>query len=1412
MEENSLDLGSVKEIIVENFENWTSGNEIINNFIQEKQLKYDIYGTVFEWIPYSELFDIKKIGNKRLAIAIWKEGPLHYDKDENKLIRKSSEKVVLRYLHNSRDDSIEEIANKVESYLKGSQDYALSRNLHRSYGLYQNSYQDYRLSQNLLRDYNPHRGYGLSQNLDTNDYILVFSNNYLDYYCGKCGNGYRKDTDDKQCIPCQISHLKNNWTSGNEIIDNFIQEKQSKYNKNNAVFEWIPYSELICIKETGDKCLTTAIWKEGPLHYDDEWIRSSYERVVLRCLHNSRDIVTGEIINKIKSYLEGESSQDSHIFVDSSCYGYGLSHNPDTNDYFLIFNNDYLNYYCKKCGNIYDNYNRVCKLCQINHLKNSFKSWTSKNEIIDNFIQERQLKYNETVEVFEWIPYSELFDIKEIGDKCLTTAIWKEGPLHHDKNEDELIRKSYEKVVLRYLHNPRNVLTKEIINKVESYLKEFQAQSSPYGLSQGSRQGFGLSQNSDTNDYILVFSNIYLYYYCEKCGNKYEKNMYDRLCKPCQINHLKNNFTNWTSENELIDNFIQEKQLNYNDKTGIVFEWITYSEFIDTKDIGDKCLTTAIWKEGPLFYYKSKNEWIRLPYKRVVLRYLHNSQDTITGEIINKVESYLKDGSSQNSYESYQGYGLSQIPNTDYYILVFSDIYLAYYCEKCGSKYENYDKKCNSCEMNHLKNNFINWTSKNEIINNFIQKKQLKYNETGEVFEWIPYSELFNIKAIGDKCLTTAIWREGPLHCDKSKNEWIRTSYEKVVLRYLHNSQDTITEEIMNKVESYLKNRSSQNPYQKYKNPQGYGLSQNPNTNDYILVFSSIYLNYYCEKCGNEYEYMDNKYNIFNKAGDKWSGGDFAKATWKDGPLYYNRTMRGKYKSRLPNENVLLKYPHNICNASLNEIIYSIESYGLSQNPNTKDFILVLRLKYYCEKCGEKYNNQFEIINKSCISCQTKHKVKKINDLIQEMKLNINYDLLESYTMFEWIPYNQFYDIKKIGKGGFSTVYLAIWGKGLLHYTYDSENNYRNYYSSSKLENNYKWKRESNTRVALKCLHNSQNFLDEFINEVKAYSNQKLDNILKIYGISQNPSTKDYIMVLEYAEGRNFNNYLDKNYERFDWINGLKVLTDIINGLSNIHQKQMVHCDFHIGNILFTKINTMESDKPTSYHPYNLSLLNSSSDSLLLEIPEESSDHDNDNYSAYISDMGLCKKIDDIDETSIYGVIPYVAPEVLRGKHYTQAADIYSFGMIMYVIATGRQPFVDCAHDEILVLNICNGIRPEVNEKIAPKCYIDLMKKCWDLDPDNRPNSIEIKKLIALFYSSLMSYYRYGQHNEIKKQFEETQEYRKENLLSIKNNKSTTHTQAIYASRLLNPFTKILSKYDDNIHNNTAEITDFTKL
>ncbi|GBC40753.2 kinase-like domain-containing protein [Rhizophagus irregularis DAOM 181602=DAOM 197198] len=474
---------------------------------------------------------------------------------------------------------------------------------------------------------------------------------------------------------------------------------------------------------------------------------------------------------------------------------------------------------------------------------------------------------------------------------------------------------------------------------------------------------------------------------------------------------IAENFASWTSGNEIIDNFIQEKQLNYNEDA--VFEWIPYSELMDIKEIGNNCLTTAIWKEGSLYYNKDEKEWIRCPYEIVTLRFLYD----VTDESINKIKAYLTFGY----------YGVSQTPDTKVYILVFNKGYIDDYCGKCGNTYEK-------CQTNHLKDNFINWTSRNVILDAFIQKMQLKLNnyESGKyrkhitlaiwekgplhyntndnnfvrqpcekvylkclhssqtitvqflnevksylknkIFEWIPYNEFTIIKEL-ENYITLAMWEKGPLYYNTDDKKLVRKSREKVYLKHLYNSQE-ITDEFLNEVESYLKNNVI------------FGISQNPDTEVYLLAFNDEYFDHYCKKC----------------------------AIRKDGPLYYSRIGR-IYKREL-NKKVILKYLYNSQNGShlfLNEVIYSVEeNYGITQNPNTKDNILVCKIGYHCENCGKKYNNQFEIDNKSCMSCQTNHENKKINDLIQEMRSNIGHNYRYFDMMFEWIPYDQFNDIKAI--------------------------------------------------------------------------------------------------------------------------------------------------------------------------------------------------------------------------------------------------------------------------------------------------------------------------------------------------------------------------------------------------------------
>ncbi|CAG8685196.1 991_t:CDS:2, partial [Acaulospora colombiana] len=65
----------------------------------------------------------------------------------------------------------------------------------------------------------------------------------------------------------------------------------------------------------------------------------------------------------------------------------------------------------------------------------------------------------------------------------------------------------------------------------------------------------------------------------------------------------------------------------------------------------------------------------------------------------------------------------------------------------------------------------------------------------------------------------------------------------------------------------------------------------------------------------------------------------------------------------------------------------------------------------------------------------------------------------------------------------------------------------------------------------------------------------------------------------------------------------------------------------------------------------------------------------------------------------VYGLLPHVAPEVLRGKSRTQASDVYSLAIVVWEIVTGKIPFAEIQYDDNLAREICKGFRPELNVK-----------------------------------------------------------------------------------------------------------------
>src|SRR5581483_787311 len=136
-------------------------------------------------------------------------------------------------------------------------------------------------------------------------------------------------------------------------------------------------------------------------------------------------------------------------------YIFGISQDPITKNYIMVFEYYYLVSKCKQCYNKYTNmYYSWCKPCEINNLKKNFTKWTSGNKQIDNFIQRRQLEINYTDVLFEWISYDQFNVVKEIGKNDLFmvySALWNNGPLYYDyHNKMKWIRDSDIKVILKY--------------------------------------------------------------------------------------------------------------------------------------------------------------------------------------------------------------------------------------------------------------------------------------------------------------------------------------------------------------------------------------------------------------------------------------------------------------------------------------------------------------------------------------------------------------------------------------------------------------------------------------------------------------------------------------------------------------------------------------------------------------------------------------------------------------------------------------------------------------------------------------------------------------------------------------------------------------------------------------------------
>ncbi|CAG8571787.1 11112_t:CDS:2 [Ambispora gerdemannii] len=155
-------------------------------------------------------------------------------------------------------------------------------------------------------------------------------------------------------------------------------------------------------------------------------------------------------------------------------------------------------------------------------------------------------------------------------------------------------------------------------------------------------------------------------------------------------------------------------------------------------------------------------------------------------------------------------------------------------CLTCNQPYTTRSVRgwCQPCEARRFQDDFPNWNTGNAALDNFIRESQLQNSMPNRFLEWIPFDKFQGVREIGrggHGVVYKATWHMGPkLYFDEMKQYWVREGETKVVLKRLYASQ-LANEEYWNKLHSHRSTHSK-------CVPRWYGLSQDPQSREYIIV------------------------------------------------------------------------------------------------------------------------------------------------------------------------------------------------------------------------------------------------------------------------------------------------------------------------------------------------------------------------------------------------------------------------------------------------------------------------------------------------------------------------------------------------------------------------------------------------
>ena len=159
---------------------------------------------------------------------------------------------------------------------------------------------------------------------------------------------------------------------------------------------------------------------------------------------------------------------------------------------------------------------------------------------------------------------------------------------------------------------------------------------------------------------------------------------------------------------------------------------------------------------------------------------------------------------------------------------------------------------------------------------------------------------------------------------------------------------------------------------------------------------------------------------------------------------------------------------------------------------------------------------------------------------------------------------------------------------------------------------------------------------ERFIREAKTHSKLDHPNIVKFHDILKDPTSQNVFIVMEYVEGRTLSQMIGKETGPIPFDRAYPIFKQVLDGIGYAHSQGVVHRDIKPSNIIITSSGRVK-----------------------------------------ILDFGIAR--DETGQTltqsgTVIGTLQYASPEQIKGERVDQRSDIYSLGMTLYEMLSGRLP------------------------------------------------------------------------------------------------------------------------------------------